>query len=85
MSRFKVGDRILVKQDEPTGNPRTPKYVRGKRGMIAAVHGVIDNPRDHRGLYPPLYTVQFDLEELSPQADGDSVWVDIHEEWLQPA
>ncbi len=85
MSRFKVGDRILVKQDEPTGNPRTPKYVRGKRGMIAAVHGVIDNPRDHRGLYPPLYTVQFDLGELSPQADGDSVWVDIHEEWLQPA
>lgn len=83
--RFKVGDRILVKQDELGGNPRTPKYVRGKSGVIAAVHGVIENPRDHRGLYPPLYTVRFDVAELSDQPDGDTVWVDIHEEWLQPA
>ena len=83
--RFAVGDRIEVKQDEPHGNPRTPKYVRGKSGVIAAVHGVIKNPKDHRDIYPPLYTVRFDLMELFQQPDHDSIWVDIHEEWLQPA
>ena len=47
-----------------------------------AVHGVLENPRDHRGLYQPLYTVKFDLSEVSACPDQDSVWVDVHEEWL---
>jgi nitrile hydratase len=82
--KFKVGDAVRVAAENPTGNPRTPRYVRGKRGVIGAVHGVLDNPRDHRGLYQPLYTIRFDLSELSSADDQDSVWVDVHEEWLQP-
>ena len=86
--KFKVGDPVIVAAQNPAGNPRTPKYIRGKRGIIGAVHGVLENPRDHRGLYQPLYTVRFDLSEVSPCHDQDSVWVDVHEEWLsvlQPA
>jgi hypothetical protein len=86
--KFKVGDPVIVAAENPAGNPRTPKYIRGKRGIIGAVHGVLENPRDHRGLYQPLYTVRFDLSEVSPCHDKDSVWVDVHEEWLtalQPA
>ena len=80
--RFKVGDSVAVREENPVGNPRTPKYVRGKRGVVVAVHGVIDNPQDHRGLYQPLYTVRFDLSEVSTCHDQDSIWVDVHEEWL---
>jgi len=81
--RFRVGNRVKVKRENPQGNPRTPAYVRGKEGVITAVHGVIDNPRDHRGLYPPLYTVAFLVQDLFGGTSSDKLWVDIHEEWLE--
>jgi hypothetical protein len=83
-TKFKVGDPVLIAPENPAGNPRTPKYIRGKRGIIGAAHGVLENPTDHRGLYQPLYTVRFDLSEVSMCHDQDSVYVDVHEEWLAP-
>jgi len=84
-SRFCVGDRVVVKQENPSGNPRTPHYVRGKTGVVTVVHGVINNPVDHRGLYPPLYTVVFALKEVFGREANESLWVDVHEEWLEVA
>jgi hypothetical protein len=81
--KFKVGDPVSVVPENPSGNPRTPKYIRGKRGVIGGVHGLLENPRDHRGIYQPLYTVRFDLSEVSTCHDQDSIWVDVHEEWLR--
>lgn len=84
-SKFAPGDPVTVALENPGGNPRTPGYVRGKRGVIVDVHDVLENPRDHRGTYSPLYTVRFDLREISPCNDPDAVWVDVHEEWLSRA
>ena len=80
--KYKIGDAVMVAAENPTGNPRTPRYIRGKRGTIGAVHGVLENLGDHRGTHRPLYTVRFDLSEVSTCRDQDSVWVDVHEEWL---
>ena len=80
--KFKIGDAVMVAAENRTGNPRTPKYIRGKRGIVGLVHGVLENVRDHRGIHPPLYTVRFDLSEVSTCLDQDSIWVDVHEEWL---
>jgi hypothetical protein len=80
--KFKLGDPVIVAAENPAGNPRTPVYIRGKRGIVGAVHGVLENPKDHRGLYQPLYTVRFDLSEVSSCHNQDSIWVDVHEEWL---
>jgi hypothetical protein len=81
--KFKIGDPVVVATARAhRNNPRTPEYVRGKRGVIGLVHGVLENPKDHRGLYDPLYTVRFDLSSLSSCPDHDSIWVDVHEEWL---
>ena len=80
---FKVGDRVVIKRDNPAGNPRTPMYVRGKRGVVVDVHGIIDNPRDHRGLYPPLYTVVFEVKEIFGGTSPDKLCVDVHEDWLE--
>ena len=80
-SKYKIGDAVVVADQNPTGNPRTPLYIRGKRGVIGAVHGLLENVRDHRGIHNPLYTVRFDLE-VSTCHDQDSIWVDVHEEWL---
>ena len=84
-SKYKVGDAVVVASENPSGNPRTPHYIRGKRGVIGAVHGVLENIRDHRGVHKPLYTVKFDLSELSSCHDQESIWVDVHEEWLSAA
>jgi hypothetical protein len=81
-SKFKIGDAVTIAAKNPAGNPRTPAYIRGKRGIVGAVHGLLENPRDHRGVYQPLYTVRFDLSEVSACRDPDSIWVDVHEEWL---
>ena len=81
-NKFQIGDAVLVAQEKPNANPRTPKYIRGKRGVIGSVHGVLENVRDHRGVHKPLYTVRFDLGEVSACHDRDSIWVDVHEEWL---
>jgi len=81
-SKFKLGDAVVIAPENPKGNPRTPKYIRGKRGIIGAVHGSglylgLELVRDR-----PLYTVRFDLSEVSTCHDQDSIWVDVHEEWL---
>jgi nitrile hydratase len=81
--RFRLGADVRVKQENPGGNPRTPKYVRGKQGKIVAVHGVIPNPHDHRGLYSPLYTVIFDVKAVFGGESRDKLRVDVHEEWLE--
>lgn len=60
-------------------------YIRGKKGVVVHVHGVISNPRDHRGLYPPLYTIAFEVAELFGETSQDKLWVDVHEEWLERA
>jgi nitrile hydratase beta subunit-like protein len=81
-SKFKIGDAVMVATEHATGNPRTPKYIRGKRGVVAFAHGRLENSRDHRGIHDPLYTVRFDLSEVSTCRDTDTILVDVHEEWL---
>ncbi len=83
--RFSVGDRVRVVRNVPTGNPRTPRYVRGHSGVVTARHGVIVNPLDHHQPYPPLYTVEFTIEDLFGLEGEDLVTADLHDEWLEPA
>jgi hypothetical protein len=79
VDRFGVGDRVRVLEDVPGGNPRTPRYLRGRTGTVVRAHGVVENPLDHRDVYPPLYTVVFPLP-----GGRDEIVADVHEEWLSP-
>jgi hypothetical protein len=83
--RFHVCDRVRVKRANPAGNPRTPAYVRGKEGVVIALHGSIVNPLDHRDVYPPLCSVLFSVREVFGGASQDTLSVDLHEDWLAPA
>ena len=80
--RFHVGDRVQVKEMTPAGNPRTPTYVKGKNGVVAALHGTMANPLDHRGVYPPLCSVLFSVLDVFGGTSSDTLSVDLHEEWL---
>lgn len=88
---FKVGDTVLVKNMNPLGHTRCPKYVRARTGKIVTYHGcqiypesssagLGDDPR-------PLYTVEFTSRELWGEDgnDRDVMCVDLWEPYLVAA
>ena len=83
--RYGVGDRVRVRTTCVEGNPRTPSYVRSQVGTVGALHGTIPNPHDHHGVYPPLCSVYFRVRDLFGGTSEDTLSVDLHEDWLEPA
>ncbi|NNM74172.1 nitrile hydratase subunit beta [Enterovirga sp. DB1703] len=69
---------------------RTPSYVRGRRGRIAAHLGRHPNPEDLAFARPAelrrLYHVSIPLSEIWPGEDhpNESLLVELYEHWLQP-
>lgn len=88
---FAVGDRVRAKVIQPAGHTRLPRYVRGRTGVIARLHGAHVFPDSHahgRGEDPRhLYTVSFGATELwGPDAPArDSVRLDLWEPYLERA
>lgn len=75
---FAVGDRVLVRNLHPAGHTRLAGYLRGKRGVVGAVHGgfVFPDTNAHGlGEQPQhVYTVRFDATEVwGPDADPNAV------------
>lgn len=89
--RFTVGDVVRTKNIHPAGHTRLPRYARGKRGVIARVHGCHDFPDTNaHGLGPQphgLYSVRFDARELwgEDAEDRGCVYLDLWERYLEPA
>jgi nitrile hydratase len=92
-ARFRIGDRVVVRTDSPTGHVRTPTYLKGKRGVIFRDFGVWPNPEKlayGRPGWPRKtnYWVKFTMDEIW-QGDGayagsDTVVAEIYEHWLEP-
>jgi len=91
-ARFTIGDRVRIAERYPPGHIRTPYYIRGKRGVIAAVLGEFPNPEElakgHDGLPAlPTYRVRFRQTEAWPDYDGDpgdTLDLEIYQHWLEP-
>ncbi len=83
--RFRAGDAVEVTRENANGNPRTPRYIRGKCGVVTVLHGAIVNPIDHHGVYPPLCSVLFSVRDVFGGSTTDTLLVDLHEDWLRPA
>jgi nitrile hydratase len=86
-ARFKVGDRVQTRQLNPSTHTRLPRYCRGRRGRIIAVHGAhifADANAVGLGEQPQwLYTVRFDASELwGTDTTATSVCVDCWEPYL---
>jgi len=93
-ARFGPGDRVWVRDEEKPGHVRTPHYIRGKIGTIAAIHGIFRNPESlayggDGSPRKPLYLVGFRQEDVWGQryrgARNDRIYVDIYDHWLEPA
>jgi nitrile hydratase len=83
---------VRVRSGSPPGHFRTPAYIQGKTGVIAAVHGAFRNPESlaYGGDGLPkqyLYLVRFDQSQVwgtSAACPRDQLFIDIYEHWLQP-
>ncbi len=89
---FRPGDRVRVRVDSPAGHYRTPSYIQGKIGTVAALCGAFPNPESlaygGTGLpKQPLYRVEFPQTGVWETYAGpatDKVLVDIYEHGLEP-
>jgi nitrile hydratase len=90
-ARFAPGDPVRVRELEVRGHVRTPRYVRGKHGIVERLCGAFRNPEElaygrRDGPVLPLYRVRFAQRELWPDyagPAGDTVDVEIYEHWLE--
>ncbi len=92
-SRFQPGDLVHMARHKAIGHCRAPWYLRGKRGVVVAVHGTFRDPERLAYHLPglpalPLYKVRFRLADIWPDydgRDGDNLEADVYETWLAPA
>ena len=90
--RYQAGNRVRVRTGSPPGHFRTPAYIQGKSGRVAALCGIFPNPESlaqgGSGLpRQPLYRVEFAQTELWSQYPGpaaDKLLVDVYQHWLEP-
>lgn len=88
---YAIGDRVVVRRTWPPGHVRTPAYIRGHAGEIAARLGAYPNPEElayyRAGLpAPTLYRVRFRQREIWPEYAGpahDTLDIEIYDHWLE--
>jgi nitrile hydratase len=89
--RFHPGQRVRARNIHPTGHTRLPRYARGKFGVIDRDHGVFvfpDSNANFLGEKPQhVYSVRFAARELwgEQATPNDSVYLDLWDEYLEPA
>jgi len=92
--RFAAGQAVRTRNINPIGHTRLPRYARSKSGTIARVHGVFVFPDTNalfKGEHPQhLYSVRFTAQELWGESEqvstpADSVYIDLWEDYLEPA
>jgi len=88
--RFNPGESVRAVNRHPTGHTREPRYVRGRVGVIHEYHGAHVFPdRNAEGSKEGqhLYSVRFTAEALwgESASDRNAVYVDLWEDYLEPA
>jgi nitrile hydratase len=89
--RFKTGQRVRARNINPVTHTRLPRYTRGKVGTVERDYGVFDledTASQQLGQNPQhVYSVRFAARELwGEQAPPrDSVYVDMWDDYLEPA
>ena len=90
-ARFKIGQRVLTRNVHPLGHTRLPRYARGRLGTINRDHGVFVFPDTNAHFlseHPQhVYSVCFAARELwgAQAGEKDSVYVDLWDDYLEPA
>lgn len=87
---FRAGQRVRVKNINPLGHTRLPRYARGKIGMVTRDYGIFvfpDTNAEFKGEKPQhLYSVRFAARELWGETakPKDTVMIDMWDDYLEP-
>jgi nitrile hydratase len=87
---FGLGAKVRARHIEITGHTRLVRYVRGRVGVVTALHGSHVFPdtiaHDQGEHAQPLYTVRFEARELwgDNVSRRDCVYIDLWEAYLEP-
>jgi nitrile hydratase beta subunit len=92
-ARFQAGQRVRALNINPVGHTRLPRYARGRQGTIATVNGVFglqDTDAEGRSLGGKpqhVYSVRFTAREMWGESASprDAVYIDLWEDYLEPA
>ncbi len=90
-ARFAAGDKVMVRNLNPAGHTRAPRYIRGKRGEIARGYGVFVFPDSNamgQGKAPQhLYSVRFEGSEVwgENSPSREALYLDLWDSYLEPA
>jgi nitrile hydratase len=87
---YAVGDRVRVRDDEPTGFTRLPGYTRGHTGVVEMLqpgHLLPDTHANFLGENPQhVYSVRFDSRDLwGADAEPFALIIEMYESYLEPA
>jgi nitrile hydratase beta subunit len=88
-AKYRAGARVRARNINPAGHTRLPRYVRGHAGVIRRdlgvfvfpdtnAHGAGENPQH-------VYSVEFDARELWGKRARERVYIDLWEDYLEPA
>ena len=89
--RFHVRDRVLGRNIHPTTHTRMPRYTRGKTGVVERDRGVFNLPDDEEVSAEPkpqhVYLIRYTAQQLwgEEASTHDSVYIDMWEDYLDPA
>ncbi len=89
--KFTPGQRVTVRNLNPTGHTRAPRYIRGRSGTIDRDHGVFVFPDTNAagtGASPQhVYSVRFEARDVWGPEDtqGATVYIDLWDDYLEPA
>ena len=89
--RFQAGQPVRARNINPVTHTRLPRYARGRAGTIHRDHGVfafMDTNAYGLGDKPQhLYSVRFSARELwgEQAAPQDAVYLDLYDDYLEPA
>ena len=89
--RFRVGEKVLVRNINKPTHTRLVGYLRGKIGIIEKDYGVFAYPDTHAhglGEKPQhCYSVRFTARELwgDTAAERDTLLADLFDDYLDPA
>ncbi|MEV6321339.1 SH3-like domain-containing protein [Nocardia sp. NPDC051787] len=94
MSRkYRIGDRVRIRDATSMFHTRTQAYTRGHTGVIVEYRPEWIIPEDEAwgredGRVEPFYVVRFRQQDLWPSYtgfDADTLETEVSERWLEPA
>ena len=89
--RFHIGDSVHGRNINPATHTRMPRYTRGKTGVVERDRGVFNFPDNEETSAEPrpqhVYLIRYAGRELwgEEAPPNDSVYIDMWEDYLEPA